>query len=71
VEKLLEYYIQHADKRFEAIEKKQDATNAKLEDLGKFKAEMLVSSKWVSMIISASFGLVSLGLSLWIAWPKK
>jgi hypothetical protein len=65
---LLKYFIQKTDERFTAVEKRIDDSLKpiveKLDDLTKFKIEMVVNAKWVALIISSACGIISLVISV-------
>ena len=67
-DELLTYFMDQTDKRFEMIQGDVKAISRNLEDLRSFKAEMLVSSRWVSLIISAVCGLATMLLSAYLSF---
>jgi uncharacterized protein YlxW (UPF0749 family) len=60
MEELLKYHIRDTEKRFEELKDSVQSLEEKLDDVAKFKAEMLVSARWVSLIISAVCGAVTM-----------
>ena len=59
-DELVRYFMERTDGRLSAIDEK-------LSSLAEFKIQMLVSSRWVSLIISVICGLVSLAVSTGVA----
>ncbi len=67
MEKLLQYFMQETDKKFDSIGSDLRGVNAKLDDLTKFKVEMLATARTTSLIVSVLSGLVTLSVSVWAA----
>jgi hypothetical protein len=70
---LLEYFRDETNRRFEELRQDiKDLTtkvDEKVNDLQQFKVSMIVSSRWISLIVSAVCGLITLlvtvGLTIW------
>lgn len=60
MEQLLQHHIHQTEKNFDEIKNELTHFNSKLDDLAKFKAEMITSSRWVSVIVSAICGAVTM-----------
>ena len=58
---LLHYFVEQTNERFKAIDEK-------LSDLTKFKIEMIVSARWVALIVSSVCGLLSLAVSVSVSF---
>lgn len=65
---VLDYFMSDTRDKFVEVNSKLDRVNDKMEDLTKFKAEMLVSSRWVSMIVSAACGLITMAVSAAVSY---
>jgi hypothetical protein len=64
---LQKYFMKETNKKFEDLQKDISSIQAQLSDLRSFKVAMMVSSRWVSLIISAVCGLATLLTSAWIS----
>lgn len=71
MEKYLELLHKTTESRFSEVTSKIDRIENRLDDLVKFKIEMLNSSKWVSFLISGAFGLITTALSVLITFYMK
>ena len=60
MEQLLAHHIRETERRFDEVMSKIDAISQKIETLNEFKMETIISARWVSLIISASCGLLTL-----------
>ncbi len=65
MEKLLQYFMQETDKKFEGLSEDIQGVQAKLEDLSKFKIEMIASARLTALIVSAFCGFITLTISVW------
>jgi hypothetical protein len=55
----------------EETNRKLDSMDEKLEDLQKFKMEMMISAKWVSLVVSSVCGAITLIVSAYLThWLK-
>jgi hypothetical protein len=74
-EKLLRYFIDQTDKRFDQLGEQIQGLHSRLDNLNEFKVKMIVSSRWISGLISASFGLItlsaSMGLSIYLSRQER
>ena len=75
LERLVERFIQETDLKFSVVETKMDRvdakldrTNKRLEDLTRFKVEMVASAKLVSIVVSLVFSVGTVILSAGVAW---
>jgi hypothetical protein len=57
----LRYFVEQTNERFRSIDEK-------LADLTKFKVEMIVSARWVAMIVSSICGLLSIAVSVSVSF---
>ena len=60
MEQVIKYHIDNTNKQFDEIKGSLHEINDRLDEVQKFKIEMLMSSRWVSLIISAACGFVTL-----------
>jgi hypothetical protein len=67
-DELLKYFIEETNKKFDGVSEKLDGVHQKLEDLGKFKIEMLVSSRWIALIVSSVVGVITLVATLTVTF---
>ncbi len=71
MERLLEYHMKHTDTRIAELRQdlngQLDEVHRKLDDLTKFKIEMVASARMTSLIVSAICGLVTLVASAWLS----
>jgi hypothetical protein len=63
-QKLLRYFMEQTEKRFDKVDSGFAAIHTRLDGLNEFKIKTIVSTRWVSGIISAAFGLVTLSVSV-------
>lgn len=56
---LLDYFVEQTDKKIDALVGEVKEIKTSLQDLAQFKVQMMVSSRWVSLIISAICGLAT------------
>jgi len=68
MEELLKRHIKESDKKFDGVSKNFARVFVKLDDLQTFKVKMMVSSKWISVLISGVCGIIAISLSLLITW---
>jgi hypothetical protein len=59
-EELLKYHIQDTGKKFDDLNDSLKMINSRLDDVQAFKMEMIISARWVSLIVSALCGLVTM-----------
>jgi hypothetical protein len=71
MEKLIQYFIQQSDRNFSEFREELKHVNGQLNDLQKFKAEMMTSSKWISIIISSAGSAITLIVNLLINYYAK
>jgi len=57
---LLQYHIDNTNKQFDEVKDKLHEINQRLDDVQKFKVEMLVSSRWISLVVSSVCGFFTL-----------
>lgn len=62
-DKFFDYFVKTTEKKFDALQSDIAEVNSKLQDLHQFKTTMIVNSRWVSIIVSAVCGAVTLGVS--------
>lgn len=67
MQQLLEYHIKDTNEKMAALRVDLRQIDRKLDDLTKFKVEMIVSSRWVSLLVSSFCGLLTLVVSTYIA----
>lgn len=60
MEKLLKYFIEDTSKKIDEVNSDIHEINRKLDDLMKFKIEMLASAKMTSILVSGAISLASL-----------
>ncbi len=60
MEQLLKHHIHDTERRFDAVDNSLDHIFGKLDDLHHFKVEMLVSARWVSLLVSVVTGFVTM-----------
>jgi hypothetical protein len=60
MEELLKYYMEETNKRITSME-------SKLEDLTKFKIEMVASARTTSLVVSGLCGLITMIVSVGVA----
>lgn len=71
MDRLLDYHMKQTEKRFDEL--KADIhdqfmlVNTKLEDLTRFKIEMLASARTTSLIVSSLCGLLTMVVTIWSA----
>lgn len=63
MDKLIDYFIEETNKKFDDVKDRVDSIHKRLDDIEKFKVEMMVSSRWVSLLVSAACGLITLTAS--------
>jgi hypothetical protein len=56
---LLRYFMEQTDKRFDKVDGNFAALHDRLDTLNDFKVRTIVSTRWISGIISASLGLLT------------
>lgn len=71
MEQLIKYFIEQSNRTISEIRSEMHAMNEKLLDLQKFKAEMMISSKWVSFIVSGVTGVIMLLISVALNYKIK
>ena len=71
MEQLIKYFIEQSNRTFSELRSEMHTMNEKLLDLQKFKAEMMVSSKWVSFIVSGITGVIMLLISVFLNYKFK
>lgn len=71
MEELIRYFIEQSNRTFSEFRSEMHEMNAKLIDLQRFKAEMMVSSKWVSFIVSGITGVIMLLISMFLNYKFK
>lgn len=60
--------MEDTDRKIEKLDAKVTSIEDKLDDLKAFKIEMMISSRWVSIIISAVCGLATMALSAFVSY---
>lgn len=63
LDSILEYHIDETSKRFTEVKEDLSELKLKMDELKGFKIEMLATSRLVSMIISATCGIITLTVS--------
>lgn len=71
MEKLIEYFINETNKTRDELKSEIRLIQERLNDLQKFKVEMIVSARWVSLIVSAVCGLLTMIVSAVITLKLK
>lgn len=67
MEELLKYFIKETDRKFDDIRSNMEGVNVKLEDLTKFKVEMLATARATSFMVSVVVGVISTAISVFIS----
>lgn len=57
---LLEHHIRETNRRFDKMERQQERVIEALGDMNEFKTKLIVSSRWVSLIVSSVLGLATM-----------
>lgn len=60
MDNVLKYHIENTNKQFDEIKESLHEIHDRIDDVQKFKAEMLISSRIVSVIISAVCGFLTM-----------
>lgn len=60
MEKLLQYFMTDTEKKFDSLNAKVDNVFNKIDDLTKFKIEMIASARMTALIVSALCGGITL-----------
>ena len=60
MEELLKRHIDETDRRFDELLSEISALSSKLESINDFKTQTIVSTRWISGLISAASGLFTL-----------
>lgn len=68
MEELLKYFIRETNEKLNSIENKMSTMGDKLEDLQRFKSEMMVSSRITSLIVSGICGFLTMLASLLLVY---
>lgn len=71
MENLLQYFMKETDRKFDSIDARFDKLDDKLDDLTKFKIEMVASARLTSFLVSAVCGAITLTISVWVALRAK
>lgn len=71
MEQLLDYFMKETNKRFDTVDDQFASIASKLEDLVKFKIQMMTSTLWTSVIVSGLCGLLTMLATVWIAVKTK
>lgn len=64
----LQYFVKKTDEKFSDIKEELSKIHSILDDLKTFKIQMLSNSKWLAMIVSAIFGVISMIVSAGISY---
>lgn len=57
---LLQHHIRETTRQFNEIKDDLDCINTKIDNLHEFKLKLLVNTKWISLIVSAGCGFLTL-----------
>ena len=68
MEKLLQYFMEETNRKFDSVSEDVKDIKDSLSDLQKFKIEMLSSARATSFIVSMVCGLVTLSISVVVAY---
>lgn len=60
MEKLIQYFMDHTDKRFDEVRGEINKLGESLADLSKFKIEMLASARTSAFLVSVVCGAITL-----------
>lgn len=63
-QKLLRYFMEQTEKRFDKSDAQMVMLHSKIDGLNEFKIRMLVSSRWISAIISTGFGIITMAVTV-------
>lgn len=63
-QRLLRYFMEQTEKRFDKMDANAASLHLKLDSLSEFKIRSIISTRWISGIISTGFGLITLCVSV-------
>lgn len=66
-EKLLRYFMEQTDKRFDKVDENFGVIHSKLDGLNEFKIKTIVSTRWIAGLISGTFSLLTLAISVGVS----
>lgn len=70
MEQLLSYFIEETNRKFDALHGAVSGIETKLDDLTKFKIEMVATARLTALVTSALCGLITLLVTLFVALAK-
>ncbi len=68
MDELLKRFIDETDRKFDDFKEGMGQIHDKLDDLTKFKIEMMVSARLTSFLISIACGFITLVTCVAVAW---
>lgn len=63
-QRLLRYFMEQTEKRFDKMDANSASLHTKLDSLNEFKIRSIISTRWISGIISTGFGIITLCVSV-------
>jgi predicted translin family RNA/ssDNA-binding protein len=64
MEKLIRYFMEETNKKFDEVKKDIKDVKTSVQSLNEFKVSLMVSSRWVSLIVSTLVGIFTFFASL-------
>jgi hypothetical protein len=64
MEQLLKYFMQETDKKLDELKDEVSTVRHKLEDIQKFKTELLATARTTSFIVSLICGTITIAITI-------
>lgn len=71
MDKLLEHHIRDTERRFDEVREDLGGISKKLTDVQEFKVQMIINARWVSLVVSAVCGLVTMAVTTFVSVKYK